>query len=115
MYDKDGWPVEEDEAAEKAKWPMRCMPCTSGCKVCSDPEPGSCEECFPLHDRGPDGCTPSILAGLALTAVTIAIVGVAYYVTKRNWDKYQKIRAARATARKQELQARKSAAAKKTK
>jgi len=90
-FDKDGWEVEEE--VSKDDWPKVCSACTTGCKLCSDPSPGSCRECFPMHELGPDGCSPTIMATVSLALGMVFIFGIAIWVTRRNFRKYKQVRA----------------------
>ena len=92
-FDKDGWEVEAEVSEDD--WPKVCSACTTGCKLCSDTSPGGCRQCFPMHELGPNGCSPTIIASVGLACGMVFIFGIAIWVTRRNFRKYKQIRATR--------------------
>ena len=61
-----------------------------------------------MHQLGPDGCSPTIMATVSLALGMVVIFGIAIWVTRRNFRKYKQIRATRKANLKE---ARKAAAA----
>ena len=88
--DADGWAVEEEVAKEE--WPQVCTRCSIGCQVCDDPSPASCRVCFPMYKMGPEGCGQDSKANLVLAGLACMVFAIAFWITRSNWKKYQRIR-----------------------